>query len=132
MDCENQSLGVRECYIWRRKKEEEKKKKKSRQAHWGSRQRTGCPNKIEIVRKELDCENQSLDTANQPKENDVMPLIQFRLATNDEIYDMLSKLAPKACGLDPVPTSLVKCHTDVLTLTITTIVNMSMQGFNPA
>ncbi len=44
-------FGLRKCHIWRRKEEEEekkkkKKKKKIRQAHRGSRQRTGCPKYI--------------------------------------------------------------------------------------
>ncbi len=84
-------------------------------------------NKIGIVRRELNCENSSLDAAILTKERDVTPLVQFRLTTNDEISHMLSKSAPKTCGLDPVPTSLVIRHADVLAPTIAAIVNMSMQ-----
>ncbi len=65
-------------------------------------------NKIKAVRKELDCKNATLDTANQTQEIDVTPLIQFRLATKNEIDYMLSKSAPETYGLDQVPTSLAR------------------------
>lgn len=72
------------------------------------------------------CEKASPDT-NLTKESDLMPLVYFRLTTDDEVYHMLSKSAPEARGLSLVPNLLVKDHVDVLAPTITAVVNLSMQ-----
>lgn len=63
----------------------------------------------------------------------INPLKTFQPATRDEVKDIVNNSANKSCGLDPIPTFLVKKSLDVLLPSITTIVNSSLStGHVPA
>ena len=55
------------------------------------------------------------------------PLLNFRPATVDEVTQILMKSPAKQCSLDPVPTWLVKCHSDIFAPVVTDICNASFQ-----
>ena len=63
-------------------------------------------------------------------EDEISPIHQLsslRSATEDEIYDILSKSPPKSCELDPIPTLLLKKCANALVPIITKIINISME-----
>ena len=63
-------------------------------------------------------------------EDEISPIHQLsslRSATEDEIYDILSKSPPKSCELDPIPTSLLKKCANAIVPIITKIINICME-----
>ena len=53
-------------------------------------------------------------------------LTEFIPVTSVDVLQLIHKLASKSCGLDPIPTSLLKEHAVALVPTITNIVNLSL------
>ena len=53
-------------------------------------------------------------------------LTDFTLVMPADVLKLISKSAAKSCGLDPMPTSLIKEHAATLAPTITQIVNQSL------
>ena len=55
-------------------------------------------------------------------------LTSFRLATHDDIRQMVSKAPPKSCELDSIPTWLLKQCGDGIIPSMTSIINMSLES----
>ena len=55
-------------------------------------------------------------------------LTYFRLATHDDIRQMVSKAPPKSCELDPIPTWLLKQCGDGIIPSMTSVINMSLES----
>lgn len=53
-------------------------------------------------------------------------LTAFAPVSPADVLQLIQRSAPKSCGLDPIPTSLVKEHAASLAPTITNIVNLSL------
>ena len=53
-------------------------------------------------------------------------LTEFTPGTLADVLKLINKSAAKSCGLDPMPTSLVKEHAGILAPTSTKIVNQSL------
>ena len=53
-------------------------------------------------------------------------LTEFTLVTSADVLQLIHKSASKSCGLDPIPTSLLKEHAVTPAPTITNIVNLSL------
>ncbi len=93
-------------------------------------------NKIVKIRDQLDIEENStcLGAAALTNFNNEEPpvcnvLEEFVPLTEEEIGILIAKSATKSCDLDPLPTSILKEHLDLLLPTITNIVNMSLTSF---
>ena len=89
-------------------------------------------NKIVKIRDQLDIEENStcLGAAALTNFNNEEPpvcnvLEEFVPLTEEEIF-LIAKSPTKSCDLDPLPTSILKEHLDLLLPTITNIVNMSL------
>ena len=52
----------------------------------------------------------------------------FSGITIDGVISLVTKYPTKTCGLDPLPTSLVKTKIDILAPTLATIINMSLES----
>ena len=59
----------------------------------------------------------------KPRQSD---LTQFSPITPEELLKIIRRSPAKSCALDPMPTSLLMEHTDVLLLAISNIVNLSL------
>ena len=55
-----------------------------------------------------------------------LPLTTLTPATDTEVIEVINNSPPKTCTLDPIPTSMVKEHIDVLIEPITAIINSSL------
>ena len=55
-------------------------------------------------------------------------LTSFRLATHDDIRQMVSKVPPKSCELDSIPTWLLKQCGDGIIPSMTSVINMSLES----
>lgn len=55
-------------------------------------------------------------------------LKHFELVSEKDIYDLINSCSNKTCDLDPIPTSLLKQHIDILIHPITSIINLSLQS----
>ena len=96
--------------------------------------------KISNIRAQLDSEVLDPPTSNLPS---VLPiedrqpegsLETFRILTVDNVKKLVTKSPTKSCGLDPLPTWLLKKFVEPLLPTITHIINTSLQSgvFPPA
>ena len=56
------------------------------------------------------------------------PLVDFTLLSEDEVAGLVGKLPNKTCGLDPIPTWLLKENVDIMLPALTTIVNTSLSS----
>ncbi len=87
-------------------------------------------NKIVKIRDQLDIEENStcLDAAALTNEGPPVckVLEEFVPLTEEEVSILIAKSPSKSCELDPLPTSILKEHLDLLLPTITSIVNMSL------
>ena len=93
--------------------------------------------KIETIRQALDTNAQETTDHHLMLDDTIIPpterLNNFSPATEDEIRKLICKSSDATCSLDPVPTKLIKTHTDILLPTITRIVNESLAtGVFPA
>ena len=59
---------------------------------------------------------------------DACQLTHFKMATVEEICNIVSKASSPTCDLDPIPSSLIKDNIDVFTLAIRDIVNLSLKS----
>ena len=84
--------------------------------------------KIRDIREELGALDVSHNvlSASEQSHPDAMPLDMFTPATGDEIQKLISSSPSKSCGIDPIPTWLVKLHHTVLAPVIKEIVNRSL------
>ncbi len=76
---------------------------------------------------------QSLDltenTCPEKTEHHHVPSLAFlKPATEEEVHRTITKSFANSCGLDPVPTTIIKQHTSILVPVITKIVNKSMSS----
>ncbi len=55
------------------------------------------------------------------------PLSKFELVSDTEIQQILEKSANKSCNLDPVPTTILKQCSSIITPVLSRIVNLSLQ-----
>jgi hypothetical protein len=56
------------------------------------------------------------------------PLVDFALLSEDEVAGLVGKSPNKTCGLDPIPTWLLKENVDIMLPALTTIVNTSLSS----
>ena len=55
------------------------------------------------------------------------PLNCFPVVSSEEVQNIIRKMKPSTCALDPLPTSLVKTHVTVLSPLIASVINHSLQ-----
>ena len=55
-------------------------------------------------------------------------LHSFKTVTEEEVHKLISNSPNKSCDLDPIPTTLLKTHLDILIKPITALINMSLQS----
>ena len=84
--------------------------------------------KIAKIRTELDAHNHAAKVSYTPVEPCPGPTLLngFVPVSISDILRLIDKSAPKSCGLDPLPTSVVKDHAVTLAPVITNIVNLSL------
>ena len=84
-----------------------------------------CIKKIEDIRSELNA------PANlhipQSSSCNGHYLTRFRQLTHDDVRNLVMTSKSTTCGLDPIPTSLLKGHISILLPIITKMVNLSLQ-----
>lgn len=81
--------------------------------------------KIVQIREQLDMVDAP---ANIPARHVSDRLLTFSMVTEADVRKIISRSPAKSCALDPIPTSLVKEHSETLIPAITNIVNASLQS----
>ena len=83
-------------------------------------------NKITQIRSDLHVLRQTFSVDTQEEHGFAAGLSVFTPATEDEIGKIIRLSPSKSCSLDSFPTQLVKKHHELLTPTLTQIVNLSL------
>ena len=85
---------------------------------------------IVTIRQNMDQEDSTLSPCVPVAETvgsvTVLDLSNFTPAAMQEVENLIKRSCAKSCGLDPVPTWLLKKHAECLVPIITSIVNMSL------
>ncbi len=86
--------------------------------------------KVAKIRTELDTHSAEISDRQSPVEprQVVTPLESFDPVSMSDVLRLINMSAPKSCGLDPIPTSVVKDHAVTLAPLITNIVNLSLKS----
>ena len=64
----------------------------------------------------------------EPQPEGAKPLCSFHNVTQREVEDIIKKMKPTTCALDPLPTALVKSNLSVISPLITQVINDSLQA----
>ena len=80
--------------------------------------------KIQRLREQLD--TSTVSYAEQSDDQTTPSLESFEPASEAEVLKIISGSAAKSCGLDPIPSTLLKKHLHVLLPVVTQIVNLSL------
>ena len=64
----------------------------------------------------------------EPQPEGAKPLCSFRNVTQREVEDIIKKMKPTTCALDPLPTALVKSNLSAISPLITQVINDSLQA----
>ena len=63
-----------------------------------------------------------------PQPGMVQPLCCFMNITQREVEEIMRKMKPSTCALDPFPSALIKTHTSAISPMVTKIINCSLQS----
>mgnify|MGYP001552073315 CR=1 FL=1 len=85
-------------------------------------------NEIHRIRSDLDNAEQDLPVMVQTQAANGHTLSNFCEVNQEEIVALVQKSKSTSCDLDPISTTLVKSNLDILSASITQMVNMSLQG----
>lgn len=90
--------------------------------------------KIDSIRSDIEACNVNSNTVLRDLAvDDAHSLNTFQLLSDSEVLDLIQKSAKKTCSLDPMPTPLVVCCTDLLLPAIKSMINSSLSiGYFPA
>ena len=81
--------------------------------------------KIETIRSKFPDRVQNIPQVQKPEIRSKMNV--FERASEDEIKKLILSSSSKSCGLDPIPTSVLKNCLDILITPITDRINFSME-----
>ena len=87
--------------------------------------------KIQKIRQNLNTvikDSPEHSNPTRPHQGLVPEMTEFKVITPDEVKKIVLGSPRKSCALDPIPTSMVKLHIDLLLPAITDIINLSLSS----